>query len=518
MTGPKVLGELHQRWFEKRGISVETAAKYEVYTGRFDGDAEAVAPDDGGNILVFPFVENGRVVGEKYRAPNKKFWQRAGGKRTFWNSDALDDPALAAGRMPLVITEGEIDALTAIDCGFPLTVSVPDGAPAVADGESPEDLKPIDPDREAEGKFEFLWNNRSLLKAVRRFILAVDNDKPGKRLEAELLRRLSASRCMFVTYPAGCKDLNEVRVTHGAEAVAAVLNAAKPYPVRGLYRLSEYPEPEPLRKFLTGIDALDDNVKLFSGEFMVVTGIPSHGKSTVISNICVGLAEQYGFRSVIFSPEMPAVPQLRDKFRRIRLRKSSMDIRAEEAAECDRWLNEHFVFIDADPTGREDEEFDLDWVLDRATDAVLRDGIRVLVIDPWNEIEHAKRRDETMTEYIGRSIRALKRFGRLYDVIVIVAVHPTKEVGKEGRARMPTLYDADGSAHWYNKCDHGMIVHRPRDDDDESVIRIAKVRFDDTGKKGTVRLKFNKFSCRYEELQEEPAADDDDELPYRRRA
>ena len=30
----------------------------------------------------------------------------------------------------VAITEGEIDAITAIECGFPLSVSVPDGAPA----------------------------------------------------------------------------------------------------------------------------------------------------------------------------------------------------------------------------------------------------------------------------------------------------------------------------------------------------------------------------------------------------
>jgi hypothetical protein len=42
-----------------------------------------------------------------------------------------------------------------------------------------------------------------------------------------------------------------------------------------------------------------------------------------------------------------------------------------------------------------DEDYDLDWLLERATDAALRDGIRVLVIDPWNELEHARRRDES---------------------------------------------------------------------------------------------------------------------------
>ena len=88
--------------------------------------------------------------------------------------------------------------------------------------------------------------------------------------------------------------------------------------------------------------------------------------------------------------------------------------------QADSFIDEYFRFIDADPTGREDVDFDLDWIIDKATDAVLRDGIRVLVIDPWNEVEHARRRDESVTDYIGRGIRALKRFARLFDVAVIV--------------------------------------------------------------------------------------------------
>ena len=69
-----------------------------------------------------------------------------------------------------------------------------------------------------------------------------------------------------------------------------------------------------------------------------------------------------------------------------------------------------------------------------------------MIIDPWNEIDHARRRDETITDYISRSIRQIKRFAREFDVAVIVVAHPTKEVGRDGKARMPTLYDIEGSA------------------------------------------------------------------------
>ena len=484
-----VLGPKGAEAFQRRGIDPETAARCNVYTASRTADGKSL-PDPAGNIVVFPFTERGAVVNEKYRAPGKKFWQREGGRRTFWNADALDDPALETGQNALIITEGEIDALSAIECGFPLAVSVPDGAPAVPEGEKPDELKEIEEEKENAGKFEFLWNNRDRLKRIKRFILAVDNDRPGQRLAAELVRRLSAARCSFVEYPQGCKDLNDVLMQKGPEAVCTVVNAAKPYPVRGLYRLSDYPTGTGLRTFSTGWWTVDLSLKIFPGEFMVVTGIPGSGKSSWVIHLLANLAEKHGWRSALFSPEMPTVPYLRDALRRI-----------IGAARSDDFIEEYFRFLDSDPIGREEEDFDLDWIIDKATDAVLRDGIRVLVIDPWNEVEHAKRRDESMVEYIGRSIRALKRFARLYDVAVIVIAHPTKEVGRDGKSRVPTLYDIDGAAHWFNKCDHGVVIDRPDVDGTETDVWIKKVRFRETGARGKVRMAFQESTCRFTTLE-----------------
>lgn len=501
----KTLGHIGIKAFDGRSISPETAVRFGVYTAEKSVDG-SVVPSERGNIIVFPFIERGEVVGEKYRAPGKVFWQRAGGKRTFWNADALDDPALETGHAALVITEGEIDALTAIDCGFALTVSVPDGAPAVPEGEDPEkELAPLRKAEEEQGtKFDFVWNNRERLKRIKRFILATDGDAPGRRLAAELVRRLSASRCQFVTYPDGCKDLNEVRMKLGADAVVSVLTSAKPYPVQGLYRLNDYPDVPGLETFSTGWPGLDRYAKLFTPAFMVVTGIPGHGKTQWVLNLLSNAAERHGWRSAIFSPEMPTKPQIRDILRRLTIRRDLFSFESDDFRKADEWINDMFLFIDADPRTRDGEEdFNLDWLLDKATDAVLRDGIRILVIDPWNEVEHAKDRMESMTDYIGRGIRALKKFARHYDVMVIVVAHPTKEVGKDGKGREATLYDIDGSAHWFNKPDIGIVIDRPDPEVNETSVRVAKVRFRETGEKGRIRLSFDRAAGRFIEVNQE---------------
>lgn len=487
----KTLGPKGAEAFEGRGIDPENAARLGVYTAKKNSGGEVV-PHDSGNIIVFPFVENGVVVNEKFRGPGKKFWQTKEGRRTFWNSDVLDDPSLQDGRMALVITEGELDALTAIDCGFPCAVSVPDGAPPPPVVRKPDEGVVSD----EGGKFEFMWNNRDRLKRIKRFIIAVDSDMPGKHLASELVRRLSASRCLFVTYPEGCKDLNDVRVQHGAEAVTALLNAAQHYPVKGVFTLADYPDAPPIKTFATGWETLDQLMKMFAPSLTVVTGIPGHGKSTWLTNLLINLAELHGWKSAIFSPEMPVVPHMRDKMRRIAGR-DTVDAMVQDGRlqAIDRWIGEQFLFIDHDDEAEDD--ITLEWIIERAADAVLRYGIRVLVIDPWNEIEHAKRRDETMSEYISRAIRALKKFSRKYEIAVFVVAHPTKDVALHGKQRVPSLYDVDGSATWFNKPDFGVVIDIPDAGVPESAIHVMKVRFEGTGEKGRVNMAFDRATSRY---------------------
>lgn len=474
-----MLSANHLAWFEgDRGIDPETASRYGVCTKR-QGDGE---------VLVFPFEERGEVVNEKFRRLPKTFWQREGGASTFWNHDALLDDSLRLERPNrLIITEGEMDALTAIECGFPLTVSVPDGAPAAAsDG-------PVDPDR--DGKFAYIWRCWGDLQDIREIIVAADSDGPGKVLSAELVRRLGVDRCWFIEYPPGCKDLNDVLVKHGKAEVARVLNAARPYPVRGLYRLSELPDlPEP-ETFSTGWLSLDPHFRVEPGAFVVITGVPGHGKSTFASALVANLTLEHGWTVGFAGFEMPPVPYHRDQLRAYFNQKRVPYQSAGEKAAADAWIERQWLFI-AQNVRDDDQEFDLDQILELAAVAVVRHGIRALVLDPWNEIEHKRRQDEAETDYINRAIRALKRFARRYGVCVIVVAHPVKMTGGQGAVHRPTLYDVAGSAAWFNKCDVGIVVWRDDLSNSEVEIAIKKVRFAHTGRPGTVKMVLDDQSWR----------------------
>ena len=116
-----MLNETTIRLLEARGIDSEIAAKLGVDTHARDG---------GDDWISIPYVLGGRVVNHKYRtlAGEKRFYQESGTTKCFWNADIITDHTLA--HLPLIITEGELDAFVAIQCGFQRVVSVPDGAPA----------------------------------------------------------------------------------------------------------------------------------------------------------------------------------------------------------------------------------------------------------------------------------------------------------------------------------------------------------------------------------------------------
>src|SRR4051812_49073976 len=147
-------------WLQARAIDPETASRMGIYTAGRGPDGEP-RPDPAGNILVFPYIEGGSEVNAKYRTlGEKRFWQRKDARKTFFNADVLDDPALERGDHALVITEGELDALAAIQSGFPFTVSVPDGAPPARDEQGnlvavPEGADDVTPEQDEKYRYTF---------------------------------------------------------------------------------------------------------------------------------------------------------------------------------------------------------------------------------------------------------------------------------------------------------------------------------------------------------------------------
>jgi len=119
--------------------------------------------------------------------------------------------------------------------------------------------------------------------------------------------------------------------------------------------------------------------------------------------------------------------------------------------------------------------------------------MKVCIIDPWNEIDHKRQRDESLTEYTGRAIRKLKVFAKRYDCLVIVVAHPDKGA-RHRDAEAIGLSDISDSAHWANKADIGVTIGRIGEDGVSSStgVYVKKIRYQpEAGKPGEFVLQYN---------------------------
>ncbi|KAI4297183.1 hypothetical protein L6164_037082 [Bauhinia variegata] len=450
-------------------------------------------------VIAFTYRRHGQLVSCKYREIKKKFWQEADTEKIFYGLDDIE------GEADIIIVEGEMDKLAMEEAGFRNCVSVPDGAPATV---SSKELPP----EEKDTKYQYLWNCKEYLDKASRIILATDGDLPGQALAEELARRLGKERCWRVTWPMRnksdrFKDANEVLIYLGADGLKEVIENAELYPIRGLFKFRDYFDEIDAyyhRRLgyefgvSTGWSDLNELYNVVPGELTIITGVPNSGKSEWIDALMCNLNQIAGWKFVLCSMEN----SVRDHARKLLekyIKKPFFDARYGEfvkrmsVADLEkgkRWLADNFCLIRCE----DDALPHVDWVLDLAKSAVLRHGVRGLVIDPYNELDHQRSPNQTETEYVSQILTKIKRFAQHHGCHVWFVAHPRQLHNWIGGP--PNLYDISGSAHFINKCDNGIVIHRNRNPNagpiDRVQVCVRKVRNKVAGTVGDAFLMYDR--------------------------
>jgi twinkle protein len=460
-------------YFSKRKITMEVLKRNKVSWN--------------GKEILFPYFYDGELLNIKYKTLDKQFRQEKDAEPSFYGMDDI------YGEKDIFVVEGEEDRLACEVAGFTNAVSVPAGAPSI-------DAKTY------STKFEFIDNWQHLFVNIERIIIAVDSDAPGGKLEAELIRRFGYERCMRIRWPDNCKDANQTLVEHGIVGLMECLERPRHLPVEGVFSANDFHDAyvllyeEGVKGGLkTGWDNVDEFYTVRAGELCIVTGIPSNGKSSWLTALNVNLTEQFEWKFGIYSPENQPMQRYMASIAAIHVGKPfkkghTERMTLQEALEAEAWMNEHFYFIQP-----KEKVPSVDDLIKSAKDMVRMYGINGLVLDPWNIIEHARPSGMTETDYISKSLTKFGAFAKSYDVKVWIVVHPNKlQKNARGGFDCPTAYDLAGSAHWYNKADDIVAVHRDLDDESKEVeIHIQKVRFREVGKRGIAGLKFDVITGKY---------------------
>lgn len=465
------------KWFATRGINENTLMNEQIgYKDRW---------------IQFPFFKQGEIVNIKSRTADKKFKQTKNAEKCFYRFDHMQ------GMETIIITEGEMDALSLVQVGFNNVVSIPDGA--------------ISPNTKASDvKFSYLLSAEEHLMNAKTVILAMDDDAPGHAMRDELSRRIGREKCYRVMYPSDCKDMNDVLINHGEERIIELITDAHPYPIDGVITIADIEEdtidllnkPDHLG-LSTGWSGLDPHYRISHSEVTVITGIPNMGKSEWMDALMINMVQSHLWKFGIFSAEnFPVKHHLLKLLAKFTGTPFWGEDRMTDKVARDSMsiLDDHIKFI-----GTQEDSVTIESILEQAKILNYRYGLSALVIDPWNTVEHKFRQGESETNYVSRILATLNTFAKVHEIHIWVVAHPRKmENDVDRKPVVPSPYDISGSANWFNKCDNAITVHRHRDDDEDYVgIHVQKVRFQyKNGKPDTAKLQYDVRTGRYSNYEQ----------------
>ncbi len=506
------LNEKVVAYSKARGISEETLKRFMIHA------KEEWMPQTQKKerCIVFPYIRSGELINAKFRDGAKNFRLCKDAEMTFFGMQTLD------GKHCAIITEGEWDALAAYESGFGKnyeTVADKDGVVVEHDLGRWAVLSVPNGASMGSQKLEYLDNCSDWLSSIDEFVIATDGDEAGISLRDELVRRLGVEKCRILHYPSdavisnidgskrACKDLNEVLLVFGKDALISLVNESDALPVDGITYLGDI-FPTMLENFRNGVKLspttrfgdFDEYFRWKKGDINVVIGYGNHGKTTFWLQMMLTKSIYDGWKWAIFSPENYPANDFYDDLVEMYAGKWLDKMDEKEYVEACGFVNDHIFYV------YPENEHDIESIHEKFRYLILKKGCDGVMIDPFNQLDKVQKPYERDDQYIGNVLKDIKRFALLNAVSYNIVMHP-KNPSYNNDKSLPVvdMYDIAGGAMTGNKSDQIISYYRPNfhlDKNDPNVqVHIQKLKRRRTGGKlGQFEIKLNWSTKRYSDM------------------
>ena len=437
---------------EKKNMKLLTDAGRKFLTSRGITDVIAnnkIVSTRDGKSIIFPYFREGRMTNFKTRGIDGKFFtQSKDAEPLVYNYDRCKESDT------IVICEGEMDSLSWEVAGIEFHTSVNMGAPNSND-------------KNIDKKLECLNTSYDIFESAKRIYIATDEDENGRNLQRELVRRFGAEKCLLVDLSPH-KDANEVLINEGVESLRNRLKIASTPKVEGIFSLDDV-QASMLDGFHNGqergtttyIEEVDRAWTWRNGEVNIWTGYQNEGKSLFLNQLATLKAVFDGWKFAVFSPENMPINDFFNDIIEMYIGRSSdpyhnnLQMTLEEYKEAMDFVKKHFFLI------YPKKDFQLDSIFERAKFLVKTKGIRSLIIDPYNTVQHKMRSGEREDLYISRFMSELKRFAIEQNISVNLVAHQvTPQKDNDGRYIKPDVNRIKGGGTFADKADNVMFVWR----------------------------------------------------------
>lgn len=462
------------KWFEGRKISQKTITRLKITDG-----VESMPVADGKfedmNCIHFNYFEEDKLTNVKYRGKNKTFKLHKGAKLILYNLDSIK------GKKKVIWVEGEPDCCALVEAGYWNdeygVISVPNGA------------------SKHKNNLIYIDNCIEYLKDIEEHILGLDNDSNGRKLRDEIANRFGKDKCKFIEWK-DKKDANDVLIHYGIQGIIDCVSKPLKFPVEGVFTVNDFTyEIENIYNY--GLDKgvsiklSDFTLRFVRGYMTGIVGIPGHGKSEAVDEICLRLTKFHGWKGAFYSPENKPTELHYSKIARRLIGKpweGENRLTKDEEAAVRSYLDKKIFFI------KPEKDFTVQSILKAVRETQLRYGLDYFVIDAWNKLEHK----DNDTNYVGKTLDELANFCEAFQLHLFLVVHPTKleRDKKTGLLPVPTLYNMAGSNNFNNKLDNGISIYLDREKN-ISTWHILKVKFGHWGWISSPEYKWDKNSGRY---------------------
>lgn len=432
---------------------------------------------NGSNVYVFQYYHEEILRYVSYREIKPGGFKGGCEKNTepiLWGMWHVEDDK------PLVITEGQPDAMAIWQSGYKNVVSIPSGA---------NNLTWIDT----------CWD---WLKD-REIIFWADNDKPGLALADTLSRRLDNVK---VVSAEDLKDANEVMYRHGPEKVLEIIeNAANELP-NGLLDMSRVEYRISIESGIeTGFFEYDSYVEDWKeGELTVIFGRNGEGKTTFVSQIIAHCLERK-VKTFLYSGEMSDFKiqdwlykqivgnkqtYMRDVQAKYRVRK---EIKPEIVKRIKEWHEGLFYLFDrtAEEVSKSTDKF-----FELMALAAKRYGVKLFIID--NLMSKLEEDADSLYSDQANFVQRCKNFAGNHRAHVVLVAHPNKEKGEikneEGNL---TKTDISGSNNIPNKADNIIAVERVWALDRGCDVIITSLKDRESGQRKAFKYMFSEKTMRF---------------------
>lgn len=390
-----------------------------------------------GSVIVFPSMKNQKRVMIKYlplaRENGKAPWTSKDSAKILFGWQALPDTR------QVVLTEGEIDAMTLATVGIP-ALSIPYGAGK-------------------QSQQEWIENDYPDLEHFDEIIVWMDDDEAGHSTAKEIVNRLGIERCRIAVASHGCNDPNEMlqkgcKPNHFQDCLDQA-RAITPDRLKGAaeYRAELHDTFYPPGGIEPGFDMgwrSMEWLRFRPAELVVVSGFNGHGKSQVAGQIVLQAMSQ-GHKACIASLEMP----VKNVLNRLARQAGCTDEPSHEYIDAitDWFIGKLWLY---DHTGHTD----VDDMLDAFTYARKRYGVTVFLIDSLMMLSIAS------DDYSGQKdfVQRIMEWEKDNETTVFLVAHSRKQSSEE---HQPSKLDVRGAGEITDMADTVLTMWRNKREDRE---------------------------------------------------